>query len=508
MPYFTRDFDDIKIYYERTRKPDELDDVTWNDLEMNRIFEEVNATKSYVGEQVLYGRLHKRVGREEMEEMECHISFLEKNEKARCKIEEMLKKIGKKQTDYYLPEFLLGSECFQLKRIWPVRVLQILLAGSFFAGLFFGIPSAWLLFLLIAVVNLLIYMKYKVRYETWLCSLISTKQIVLFAKYILSKPELCKNLGAEKLDRAVRELNGLTRMIGLFQLKKAGMWTGEAFALFQDYLLGITLWDMSAFQRITKIISGRLDLVLKLYEFAGQIDTELSVMKFRENLPFWCVPEFAGDEAFRKKERSVRMEIRGMYHPVVQNPVENDLILSDNVILTGSNASGKSTFLKAAAVNMVLAGSIHTCTARCACILRAKVMSSMTVRDDVQAGESYYITELKYLKRILDEAQKGDGTVFCVIDEILRGTNTKERLEAAELVLRFLENKNCIVLAATHDLELAKRMQDSYQCMFFSNYVEKGQIVFDYRLREGISETTNAILLLKTMAPYIFVDHC
>lgn len=494
---FERDFDDIGIYYELTKEPDDLDDVTWNDLEMDRIFERVNASKSYVGEQVLYRRLHRRESPEKLRRMEQHISFLREHEKERRQIEKGLAGIGKRQTDYNLPAFLFSSEDFQLKRIWPVRLLQILLAGSFISGVFFDCAPALVVLVAVALINLVIFMLYKTRYEAWLYSLMSTKQIVMFGKNMMSDELLCRELGAGKLERAVKELDGLIHMVGLFQFKKSGMWTGELMALLQDYLWGITLWDMTAFQKITKIISGKLDLVLELYEYAGLLDMELSVLQFRESLPVWCEPSFDG----KKKP-----EMTGMYHPLVEDPVENDLILSENVILTGSNASGKSTFLKAAAVNMILAQSIHTCAASRAKLPCMKVMTSMTVRDDVTAGESYYITELKYLKRILDEVNT-NGNVFCIVDEILRGTNTKERLQAAEMVLRFLNMKNCIVIAATHDLELAKTMQDSFRCMFFSNYVENGQIVFDYRLRDGFSETTNAILLLKTMVPYIFVDH-
>lgn len=508
---FERDFDDIAIYYKLTKGPDDLDDITWNDLEMDRVFERINATKSYVGEQVLYRRLRKTDIKEELDQMESHVRYLQEHEKECRQIEKDLAKIGKRQSDYNLPAFLFSSEDFQLKRIWPLRILQVLLAVSFISGVFFDNAGALIVFVAVALVNLVIYMLHKTKYEAWLYSLMSTKQIVLFGKNMMSNKQFCEKLGAGKLERALKELDGLVRMVGVFQLKKSGMWTGELMALMQDYLVGITLWDMTAFQKITKTIAGKLDLVLELYEYAGRLDMELSVMRFRESLPVWCEPAFIDSRRHETTERPAqdgrkRLEMTGMYHPLVENPVENDLIMSKNVILTGSNASGKSTFLKAAAVNMILAQTIHTCAARSAAVPRMKVMTSMTVRDDVIAGESYYITELKHLKRILDEV-KTKGNVFCIVDEILRGTNTKERLEAAETVLRYLDTKNCTVLAATHDLELAKTMQECCRCMFFSNYVENGQIMFDYRLKDGFSETTNAVLLLRTMMPYIFTDH-
>src|SRR5699024_7693129 len=133
--------------------------------------------------------------------------------------------------------------------------------------------------------------------------------------------------------------------------------------------------------------------------------------------------------------------------------VENSIELSRGCLITGSNASGKSTFIKAVAVNAVLAQSLNTCAAGRVTMPHAQVLTSMAVRDDLTAGESYFIREIRYLKRILDHLNDRKITL-CVIDEILRGTNTGERIRASRAILEYLAEKNCIPLIASHDKEL------------------------------------------------------
>ena len=208
-------------------------------------------------------------------------------------------------------------------------------------------------------------------------------------------------------------------MVGWHSRKCAGM-TGDMGAMLQDYLLGITLIDVAAFNHIMKIIDNKQDMVLALYEFVGQMDMLLAVAAYREREHKWCRPDICQDGIISGK---------GIRHPLLEHPVENDFTLEYRAIITGANASGKSTFMKAVAVNAILAQTIHTCAATSFTLPRLYVMTSMALRDDILNGESYYIREVKYLKRMLERKRENMATP-CVIDEILKGTNTKERLAA------------------------------------------------------------------------------
>jgi DNA mismatch repair ATPase MutS len=187
----------------------------------------------------------------------------------------------------------------------------------------------------------------------------------------------------------------------------------------------------------------------------------------------------------------------GIYHPLIEKPVENSFVMTRGCLISGSNASGKSTFIKAVAVSAILAQTVNTCLAHRFVMRPALVMTSMAVRDDVTAGESYFVTEIKSLGRILDKLSE----VFCIcfIDEILKGTNTAERIAASAATLKYLHGRDCLCAAATHDVELTRMLADKYDNYHFAETVTDEGIVFNYRIRNGPTRTRNAIRLLEFM---------
>lgn len=126
-----------------------------------------------------------------------------------------------------------------------------------------------------------------------------------------------------------------------------------------------------------------------------------------------------------------------------------------------------------------------------------QVMTSMALRDDVLQGESYYMREIKYLKRMLDELKTGEPMLF-VIDEILKGTNTRERLVASNAILSYMVQKQGFLLIATHDLELVYALKNRYDTYYFDSQVHE-KISFSIQIRRGIVGKTNAIDLMELL---------
>ena len=118
-------------------------------------------------------------------------------------------------------------------------------------------------------------------------------------------------------------------------------------------------------------------------------------------------------------------------------------------------------------------------------------------RDDIDSGESYFIVEIRSLKRILDAAQTEGVPVLGIVDEVLRGTNTIERISASSQILRRLSDTNAIVFAATHDIELSYILEKFYKNYHFTEQITDGDVRFDYVLREGRATSRNAIALLE-----------
>ena len=169
------------------------------------------------------------------------------------------------------------------------------------------------------------------------------------------------------------------------------------------------------------------------------------------------------------------------------------------MLITGSNASGKSTFLKTLALNAVLAQSIHTVCADSYIADYFRIYSSLTLKDNIFDGDSYYMAEIKSIKRIMDAYAKEGAPVLAFVDEVLRGTNTIERISASSVILQQMAGLNGFCFAATHDLELTEILKNYYENVHFEESIENNDIVFPYRLQKGKATTRNAIALLSIM---------
>lgn len=285
-------------------------------------------------------------------------------------------------------------------------------------------------------------------------------------------------------------------MIGSLERKKQASITGDIAALVSDYLIGALMWDFIVYDKVIRNLMGKQKEFMELYRFVGETDMCISIASFRRSLEEYCIPEFS--------EKKLVME--DIYHPLIDMPVKNSLDMKKSILLTGSNASGKSTFVKAIAINTILGQSIYTCAAKHMIIPNARIITSMAIRDDILSGESYYIREIKYLKRMIEKSNE-ERMLICGIDEILRGTNTMERVAASMAILNYLYDKNCLIMVATHDLELAKTQANKYDNYYFCETFEDNDIAFNYKLYKGISNTHNAIQLLQTVGfPEEIVD--
>lgn len=263
---------------------------------------------------------------------------------------------------------------------------------------------------------------------------------------------------------------------------------GDFDALFQ-YVRILFLSDLIAYSRRAKLLKNHADDFRLLYETVGWLDSAQSVLSFVKSLPLpYCEPRFHQEN---------RIEAHGLYHPLLAHPVSNDITFKRGAIITGANASGKSTFIKAVAVNQILAASIGICTAADFTTRDYRVISSMAVRDHLQEGESYFVAEVKSLKRILDESAL--HPCLCLVDEILRGTNAEERIAASTAVMQALAREDGICIVASHDLELAERVKEMYEQYYFTEQMGEDEIFFDYTIRPGVSHTQNAIQLLEMM---------
>lgn len=481
--------DNIKRFHNEISARDEskwkVDDITWNDLEMDQVFLRVNHTNSFIGEQTLYHNMHilsMGIEPEKSQKLEKGLGYYDKNPEFRIDAEVHLNDIGKFDEGYYLAEFLLNSNLWKVGNTAIYHLLQFLLVLFFTMSVLGDSIYAVIGLVLTALTNLCIYLFSKQKYEIYFSSLMEFKKVYDFAKWMDSRDKEGVFI-SEDIGDTVHRLNKMSRIIiGMNERRRSSM-TGDAIAILADYLWGIFLIDVSMFNHIMKVIADKQDDVLKLINYVGQVDADISILSYRKSLSEWCTPEFVNDG----------ISVKSIAHPLIAHSVTNDLELRHRAIITGSNASGKSTFMKSVAINCILAQTIFTCLAKRMQFRPVIVVSCMALRDDVLTGESYYYREAKCLKRILDLVAKEEA-VMVVIDEILKGTNTSERVAASKAILEYIGKLKCITLVATHDNELAESCL--YRNYYFCSRIEENDIVFDYRIREGICTQTNAIALL------------
>lgn len=255
------------------------------------------------------------------------------------------------------------------------------------------------------------------------------------------------------------------------------------------------LWDLLWLFRVDRWRVAHGAKVRRWFEALADLEALSSLAAFAHDHPRFAYPVVTPD--------GPRFEARGLGHPLLDQPVRNDVALvqpRSALVITGSNMSGKTTLLRAMGTNAVLAQAGAPVCADELRMAPAQVLTSMRVKDSLERGVSYFYAEVKRLKLLLDAASARQGAALFLLDEILLGTNTRERQIASREVLVRLIATGAVGAVTTHDLNLttlAGRQDLAVRNIHFRDQLVDGQMSFDYRLRDGVVETTNALRVLQ-----------
>ena len=292
---------------------------------------------------------------------------------------------------------------------------------------------------------------------------------------------------------AMRRLN---RILAFADLRRGA-------ALLHFPIQAFTLWDfhcLFALESWRRKAGGRVEDWLAA---AGELDALSCLTAIHRDNPDWCFPEITSEPLYRAE---------ALGHPLLaaDRRVSNDVQLGPPgrvLLITGSNMSGKSTLLRAIGVNAVLA---EAGAPVCAMSLRmppCDIQTSIRIQDSLERGVSYFMAALARLKGVIDAAERERATagnprrvLFYLLDEILQGTNSAERGIAVQAVAQHLLDAGAIGAMTTHDLNLAgeEPLRSHAALVHFTEIVdERGEMSFDYRLREGIATSRNALRLMK-----------
>ncbi|TWU23373.1 DNA mismatch repair protein MutS [Novipirellula galeiformis] len=272
-------------------------------------------------------------------------------------------------------------------------------------------------------------------------------------------------------------------------------------------LQAFALWDVRVLKRLEQWQETYSDVVADWFESLGQFESLMSLAALRDEYPSWTTPQWKDG----RTDRSV--EAIGIGHPLLRDDarVRNDVTVGPPgtlLLVTGSNMSGKSTMLRSIGLNVALAGTGAPVCAEQFSLPSIELATSIRVSDNLSEGVSFYMAELHRLKQVVDHARRladqDDRVLLFLLDEILQGTNSRERQIAVVQVLRHLVALESVGAISTHDLELADEpeLNSIAHTVHFRETITTGDdgndtMTFDYQMRQGVSPTTNALRLLE-----------
>lgn len=473
------------FYNQKKEVGPDVDDITWNDLDMDQIYMMMNNTVSSIGEEYLYYILRKlKFDQKELVERNELIKFFERDKEARLKLQVIFHQMGKvKKLSIF--EYLHRVSQLERESNLSHYLLSLGLIGSIITVAFVG-PGAILAIIMFLAINILQYYKKKAEIDPYIT-------VFSYIIKLLDSIEELSELDAKELEKYKNQLKeGMKEFKSFrkntFLLSAGNQMSGSLVDMLLDYLRMLFHVDLIKFNNMVGMVKKNRELLYGMFETIGLLDSMLAVASFRQLMGDTCEP-------ILMKDKRPSITVEDLYHPFIDDPVKNSIKANGCVLITGSNASGKSTFIKTMAINAILSQTIYTSLSKYYKGNFFKVYSSMALKDDLSSNESYYIVEIKSLKRILDNLEQ-EIPVLCFVDEVLRGTNTLERIAASAQILKSFATSNAICFAATHDIELTHILEHFYTNYHFQEQIKDDNIIFDYQLIKGRAVSKNAIKLL------------
>ncbi len=483
-------FGKIERYFLKTDKANlaqVISDKTYNDLDLDEVFMLADRTVSKVGQQFLYNTFRTIPNNgNRSERFEALIKIFQENDGLKQTVLNELYRLRQPEA-YYIAALFQEAQIQKPKWFWVVPVLSGLSFLTVLLSVFY--PQLLILLVFLLAGNFVIHYWNKnnlFQYTATIPQLLLLHQVAknIFKTNAFSSP-------SHKLKPAIACMDKLSRKMSFFKFEaKMQGDMAQAVEFIVELIKAIFLIEPIVLFHVLKKLENHRSQLQELFTFVGEIDTVLAIHAFRTGLPYFCCPEFsnAGDKHLNASE---------IYHPLIPQAVPNSINLENrSALLTGSNMSGKTTFIRTIGINAILAQTLGVCCAREFKIPRLNIHSAIRISDDLLSEKSYYFEEVNSIKQMLDASQATTPNLF-LLDELFKGTNTVERVAAGTAVLKYLNQKANFVFISTHDLELTDYLKETYNLYHFTETVENGSILFDYKLKTGNLKTTNAIRILE-----------
>lgn len=316
--------------------------------------------------------------------------------------------------------------------------------------------------------------------------------LALASRQAFSSPRL--NMLARRLKPAgvtpAVAIRRLDRILGYARLRH-----NPTISVFAQALL---LWDFHSAHALARWKRAYREQLPDWLEVVAELEAISAFAGLAHENPQWCFAQLVDEP---------RISAQAASHPLISpahavaNPI--DLAPGQVTIITGSNMSGKTTYMRTVALNLRLAQAGSVVAARSFSFGRLRLVSSISVSDSLEHGLSYFMSEIMQIRTVIDTARQSPVPVLYLLDELLKGTNEKERNLAIIEILRTLCAHQALGMLTTHNIDLAKApgLKGLVRNIYFEESFVAGQetLRFNYQLRQGISRNTNAIRLLRSM---------
>ena len=480
-------FDGIKNYSEEVKGNDfhHLTEQTINDIDFYGLFKFIDRTTSKVGQQFLYRKvieptIHKSDPSQNL------IELFANNKKLREEIQLDLLKLN--ETDAYYISSLLKDNLLQ-KPKWfkflglDIAIIIFLIILSFKYQIF-------IIFLIIPfAINMFLHYWNKNKAFQFVRSIPQLNLLIEVSKSLLRRSGVFHD---KFVKESIADLKSFQRKSSIINFDN-GSGIQSELSQIGTYLLELIkaffLVEVFTLFKVIKELESKRSSIITLFDYVGNIDSAISIASLRADNAKTCQPVFSSAEK--------KVTVKNMYHPLLENCVKNDLLICNkSILITGSNMSGKSTFLRTFIMNSILAQTIYTCFAEEFISPILKQYSSIRIDDNLFEGKSYYLQEVNTMASLIAEVNSPNQNLF-VLDEVFKGTNTIERISAAKAILSYLNKRNNIVIISTHDIELSDMLKNEYDLYHFTETIEEGELYFDHKIKSGQLKTRNAIKLLE-----------
>lgn len=457
-----------------------IDNTTWSDLDMDDMFTMANYTHTTCGESCLYNWLRNPLmSTSEIKDRRDKIDTY-KGISLDAKIRGYLSDIAYVKNDYCNSiNNYKKSNTLLLVLLSLISIINVLIILQLIM-----LKTTELIFLLVIIfpLNIFIHNYFNTRYGNEGKALSYTLRLLQFA-YRLKRTDYTD------LSEETRRCSSMYDRLNKLHRRGYIINRIEGMDLLADYINILFLVKEINFLITQTFIFKNKELIIGLYNTIGLIDGYMSINIFRESIKEqkYCIP------AFDRDRNSI--DIKDIYHPLLDTPTSNSITINSSIVITGSNMSGKSTFLRTVGINCILAQSITTVFAHSYTSDIYFVASSIRHNDDIDNNTSYFMAEAESIRRMFNMHREASKKLI-LIDEAFRGTNPLERLAATKVILNKLNTDNHIIIVTTHDLDMIQYLQE-YDKYFFTENVTKNKLDFEYKIKKGINYDKNAIKILE-----------